>query len=378
MAAQKSKETKKAATVDKEQSSLSALAAEFDDSPSPRNKNESVSRSSKSDDSQRSRNREKDRSRFAAADETSASGSSSNAGSGGGSGSGGGGVGFSMARIRGRGLSSGVVSESGRQHEIDVASASISKPHTLTPSQPSTLVPAPIRVKSAVTEPVVPRAPSPIPEPVVLQEPPEEASGLICLLCRRKFESPAKYQQHKDVSKMHQDNLRQWRLSHGLPADGPQQIQYVDRAAQRRLRDGVTDAQVAAVHRESLLSQDARYNPRLAARLHSREETVNELSGANAFVEPAAAAPALLSENNVGYRMLKSMKWSEGEGLGREGKGITAPIEVEHRQERMGLGMRSSGMGFENPEFRVAPGDSFVEATKKKLLARYEEKSLRK
>lgn len=33
-----------------------------------------------------------------------------------------------------------------------------------------------------------------------------------------------------------------------------------------------------------------------------------------------------LTEENVGYRMLKSMGWTEGMGLGAEGKGITAPV----------------------------------------------------
>lgn len=33
-----------------------------------------------------------------------------------------------------------------------------------------------------------------------------------------------------------------------------------------------------------------------------------------------------LTEDNVGYRMLKSMGWTEGMGLGAEGKGITTPV----------------------------------------------------
>ncbi|KAK3867799.1 hypothetical protein Pcinc_026768 [Petrolisthes cinctipes] len=33
-----------------------------------------------------------------------------------------------------------------------------------------------------------------------------------------------------------------------------------------------------------------------------------------------------LTEENVGYRMLKSMGWTEGMGLGAEGKGITTPV----------------------------------------------------
>ena len=33
-----------------------------------------------------------------------------------------------------------------------------------------------------------------------------------------------------------------------------------------------------------------------------------------------------LTCDNVGYKMLEKMGWKEGEGLGSEGQGITAPV----------------------------------------------------
>ena len=33
-----------------------------------------------------------------------------------------------------------------------------------------------------------------------------------------------------------------------------------------------------------------------------------------------------LTQNNVGFKMLQKMGWSEGAGLGQGGSGITAPI----------------------------------------------------
>ena len=33
-----------------------------------------------------------------------------------------------------------------------------------------------------------------------------------------------------------------------------------------------------------------------------------------------------LTEDNIGYKMLKSMGWTEGTGLGPGGKGITQPV----------------------------------------------------
>lgn len=35
-----------------------------------------------------------------------------------------------------------------------------------------------------------------------------------------------------------------------------------------------------------------------------------------------------IDDNNVGNRMLKMMGWKEGEGLGKDGTGLKAPIQV--------------------------------------------------
>jgi hypothetical protein len=45
-----------------------------------------------------------------------------------------------------------------------------------------------------------------------------------------------------------------------------------------------------------------------------------------------------LDETNMGNKMLRAMGWKEGEGLGKSGKGITAPVQAERVAERAGLG----------------------------------------
>jgi hypothetical protein len=45
-----------------------------------------------------------------------------------------------------------------------------------------------------------------------------------------------------------------------------------------------------------------------------------------------------MSESNVGARMLKSMGWRSGEGLGKEGTGIVAPVVAEAYVKGAGLG----------------------------------------
>ncbi|XP_048212587.1 G patch domain-containing protein 2 isoform X2 [Perognathus longimembris pacificus] len=43
-------------------------------------------------------------------------------------------------------------------------------------------------------------------------------------------------------------------------------------------------------------------------------------------------------ESNIGNRMLQNMGWTPGSGLGRDGKGISEPIQAMHRPKGLGLG----------------------------------------
>ncbi|XP_036925389.1 G patch domain-containing protein 2 isoform X1 [Sturnira hondurensis] len=45
-----------------------------------------------------------------------------------------------------------------------------------------------------------------------------------------------------------------------------------------------------------------------------------------------------ISENNIGNRMLQSMGWTPGSGLGRDGKGLAEPIRAMQRPKGLGLG----------------------------------------
>uniref|UniRef100_A0A8C6QFJ0 G patch domain containing 2 n=1 Tax=Nannospalax galili TaxID=1026970 RepID=A0A8C6QFJ0_NANGA len=45
-----------------------------------------------------------------------------------------------------------------------------------------------------------------------------------------------------------------------------------------------------------------------------------------------------IMENNIGNRMLQNMGWTPGSGLGRDGKGISEPIQAIQRPKGLGLG----------------------------------------
>ena len=44
------------------------------------------------------------------------------------------------------------------------------------------------------------------------------------------------------------------------------------------------------------------------------------------YVEKSDYAEHKLNDDNLGFKMMQRMGWSEGRGLGSDGQGITAPI----------------------------------------------------
>ncbi|KAF2360862.1 G-patch domain [Trinorchestia longiramus] len=59
-----------------------------------------------------------------------------------------------------------------------------------------------------------------------------------------------------------------------------------------------------------------------------------------------------LTDDNIGYKMLKSMGWTEGQGLGPAGQGITQPVNQNGRSANHGLGIATpDGLSQEDNEY---------------------------
>lgn len=76
-----------------------------------------------------------------------------------------------------------------------------------------------------------------------------------------------------------------------------------------------------------------------------------------------------IEPSSKGFQLLKSAGWKEGEGLGRAGQGITAPVDHvleiggSADTDKRGLGLRPKG------EMAPAPGDSYAVALRKRALS---------
>ncbi|CAA21702.2 G-patch domain-containing protein [Caenorhabditis elegans] len=78
----------------------------------------------------------------------------------------------------------------------------------------------------------------------------------------------------------------------------------------------------------------------------------------------AAAAPKPLDSGNVGFKLLKSMGWSEGQGLGKEKQGHVEPVATEVKNNRKGLGANE----------KEPPTKSYKDQVLEKTKQRFNEK----
>ncbi|KAL1568495.1 SUPPRESSOR OF ABI3-5 isoform X6 [Salvia divinorum] len=84
-------------------------------------------------------------------------------------------------------------------------------------------------------------------------------------------------------------------------------------------------------------------------------------------------ADKAIDESNVGNRMLRSMGWHEGSGLGRDGSGMVEPVQAQATETRAGLGIHQPKKV--DPSLEVQAGDSYKAVIQKKAIARFREMS---
>uniref|UniRef100_A0A1A7XWQ4 RNA binding motif protein 5 n=1 Tax=Iconisemion striatum TaxID=60296 RepID=A0A1A7XWQ4_9TELE len=168
---------------------------------------------------------------------------------------------------------------------------------------------------------------------------------LACLLCRRQFPNKEGLVRHQQLSDLHKKNLEVLHRSKMSEAELEElerkesELKYRDRAAERREKYGIPEPPVP---KKKKFSQPV--------------PVVN-------YEQPTKDG---LNSDNIGNKMLQAMGWKEGKGLGRNQQGITTPIEAQLRTKGAGLGTKGTN-------YTLSPSDTYKDAVRKAMFARFTE-----
>ncbi|NWR48989.1 RBM5 protein, partial [Regulus satrapa] len=167
---------------------------------------------------------------------------------------------------------------------------------------------------------------------------------MACLLCRRQFPNKDALIRHQQLSDLHKQNMDIYRRSKLSEQElealelREREMKYRDRAAERREKYGIPEPP------------------------EPKRKKVYDAGTVN-YEQPTKDG---LDNSNIGNKMLQAMGWREGSGLGRKCQGITAPIEAQVR-------MRGAGLGAKGSSYGVSTADSYKDAVRKAMFARFTE-----
>ncbi|KAF9976608.1 RNA-binding protein 5 [Actinomortierella ambigua] len=236
----------------------------------------------------------------------------------------------------------------------------------------------------------------------------EDVELMACMLCQRRFKGIPELKKHQDFSDLHKKNLQdkeairaaliKTRTKRGLDlakghngraADGVSTLsqagheqegdghergggepKYRDRAAERRLVYGQPDnPHPPSGHRHGGSGQHARGHRGSGGGSHlsgSLSAGGFGSGGSEGAIVPDQPTKDGIKEDNIGNRLLKSMGWKEGQGLGKDGGGITAPVEATSYSRGAGIG---AGVLFKGDQHTRG----YAETAKEIARRRYEE-----
>ncbi|MCJ1245591.1 hypothetical protein MMC30_002795 [Trapelia coarctata] len=178
-----------------------------------------------------------------------------------------------------------------------------------------------------------------------------------CYLCSRQFKSNAEVNKHERLSQLHRDNLK----DEGLKS----------KALEKMAKAGVTPStedEDTPEYRDRAKERRAAFGAGKKVNLPMKKPN----SGTSDTHDLADDQPVVPSK---GASLLGKMGWAAGEGLGAQGKGMTAPIATEMYVQGVGLGAEGGKVGDAVAEAeRNTKGDysDFLRQTKDKAKERFD------
>jgi RNA-binding protein 5/10 len=219
--------------------------------------------------------------------------------------------------------------------------------------------------KKPPTEEDGPEEANSIPEPKELPQLAQSYADMnkkCCYLCSRQFKTEAEVNKHERLSDLHRTNLNNEQLK----------AKAISKLAKARI--GPKGLPLTDNSNEA-----SEYRDRAKERREAYGQPKKPKPGSN---KPNSKKPSSDQEDDndkprpsKGASLLGKMGWSEGQGLGREGTGMVAPIATELYAQGVGLGMAGGKLGdaVNEAERRTKGGyEAFLEKAKEGARERFE------
>ena len=186
-----------------------------------------------------------------------------------------------------------------------------------------------------------------------------DSNKMCCYLCSRQFKTVAEVDKHERLSELHRSNLEKDDLKTKAMAK-------LAKAGIEPSNLGDMDAQE---YRDRAKERRHAFGPSKRVQLPLKKDRKSE-AAAKDESEPAS--------QSKGAALLGKMGWTQGQGLGAQGTGLTAAIETDLYAAGVGLGAEGAKIGNAAEEASRNTKDdyaSFVQRAKDKAKERFDQMS---